>query len=69
MWKSFNKGDKVYVYFPRLKAKQEHHLSSILQELYKVIEKCLNGTCKVNCGTYQVLTYRYNPTSCEILKS
>lgn len=29
MWQSFDKGDKVYVYFPKRKAKQEHHLSSI----------------------------------------
>ncbi|XP_078319793.1 uncharacterized protein LOC144621076 [Crassostrea virginica] len=49
-WKSFKKGDKVYVYFPKRKAGTSPKFSSYWQGPFEIIEKCSNVTYKVNCG-------------------
>lgn len=49
-WKSFNKGDKVYVYFPRRITETSPKFFFHWQGNFVVIEKCSNVTYKVNCG-------------------
>lgn len=71
-WQSYNKGDKVYDYFPRRKVGTSQKFFSYRQGPFEEIEKYSNVTYKVSCDarrTHQVIhTNRIRPVVEHILR-